>query len=260
MCSSTLSQPKVKIGQIAPVSDCPVHSYKPSQLLLPLLFCPPVSWWALASQYADRTLIEVHENWQAQTLRNRCYILQSQGVQSLTIAVRNQHAPYIAVYPDSQSDWIALLYRSICAAYGKAPFFEYYIDRVVPSTWLDKKSAAYSQWSQASMQAINWHFVQSISKIVRLGITFEPSAQWEKTPSDTLDMRQAYYKRTIRPEKLSSPWKEHCQNWHQAPYHQTFGVRFEEDLSVLDLVFNLGPETKNYLTQSGARYFLPIEV
>ena len=103
-------------------------------LFIPTYFSPISQFVAIAK--SEAIVFEVEDNFQKQTFRNRCYIFGTNGKQSLNIPVK--HAETTGkkktkdTLIDGQNSWQRHHLRSLETAYRNAPFFEFYIDDLLP--------------------------------------------------------------------------------------------------------------------------------
>ena len=83
----------------------------------------------------NEVIFEVHDSYQKQTYRNRCYIYGANGKLSLSIPVhysQNNRQNTKDIKIDNSSKWQSTHWKSIESAYKTSPFFEYYIDDLNP--------------------------------------------------------------------------------------------------------------------------------
>jgi hypothetical protein len=196
-------------------------------LLCELQYHPPIRFFQEVYQ-AETLLIEAHENYLKQTYRNRCHVLTSQGVKALTVPVKggNRKTLVTELEIDYEQNWLNTHWRTIRSAYGNAPYFEFYADYFEA---IYNRKPRYLFELNRELLALYFKFLK-ITKPLRLTERYE-----EKHGNDVLDRRNS-----IHPKK--SP-----DNLTAKPYHQVFGRHFAPDLSILDLLFNLGPEAAAYL-------------
>lgn len=129
----------------------------------------------------------------------------------------------------AESDWRTLHWRSLTAAYRNSPYFEYYEDELEP--FFDKKHSHHFQLGIESIELT----CELLGIELHLGIT----ENYETAPI-AMDMRNAWNKK----DYVSNPLVDDFPQ-----YIQVFSDRhlFSADLSILDLLFCLGPQAKQYL-------------
>jgi hypothetical protein len=178
-------------------------------------YFPSITFFYCGIKHGAITL-ECCENYQKGGLRNRCYIAGANGKLSLSIPLlkgKHQQAPIKAVRIDFTAPWQKTHFRTIKAAYGNAPFFPYYQDLVYACIF-QKTPFLYD---------FNLEIMHKINNQLKLNLDF----------LSTHTFQNAYATKTI----------------NLPPYHQVFDDRndFITNLSMLDLMMNLGPESKIYL-------------
>ncbi|PRY11625.1 WbqC-like protein [Pontibacter ummariensis] len=198
-------------------------------LLTEIQYNPPVAyfWHALRS---DRVLIEQHENYTKQSYRNRCHVLTAQGVQVLSIPVlrggSKDKTPITTVEIDYSQKWYKVHWRTIQAAYGRAPYFEFYSDYI---------REVYERQPKYLFE-LNVDLLGLYFKLLKLDrpVGFTEAYQTE-VPANVLDLRNKIHPK-IYPDNL-----------HVKPYTQVFGKQFASELSIIDLLFTQGPASLTYL-------------
>ncbi len=196
---------------------------KPQYLnVLPLCCFPPIHWVVIALR--ANTIIDVHEHYVKQTYRNRFDLLGVNGKITLTIPVQGQKGvktPFHEIQI-ADSSWRKLHLTTIRSAYGRAAFFEHYIDEL----------EALFQSEQTKLQSFN---LDVLNWIVRCGIPMNIVLSTTHIESAANDFRNAF---------------EPSSDWPQMPsYPQVFSDRFAfvQNLSVLDLLMNKGSGSLEYL-------------
>lgn len=108
----------------------------PFSLLLSTAYAPPVSYFTKLYHVGEGLVgIEAEENYIKQTYRNRCHILGPNGLQALTIPVEQSSSPKTPIREVRLSEhgsWRHLHLQALSTAYGASPFYEYYIDDLLP--------------------------------------------------------------------------------------------------------------------------------
>ena len=202
------------------------------ELLIGLEYLGSINYYRLLMQY-DKVWLEQHENFVKSSYRNRCYITGPNGILMLSIPVKggkSHRQQYIETQIDYESrEWQKIHWKSFCAAYRRSPFFEYYEDAFHP----------FYHKHFNTIFDYNWQLMQLIIKLVGLDITIGLTDEYEKAPTGQIDD----YRMTNRP---NSPALDHLA---VPDYQQVFIERtgFIPHLSIVDLLFNLGPETKTAL-------------
>jgi WbqC-like protein len=179
----------------------------------------------------DQVIIEQHENYQKRSYRNRCHVIGSHGVERLSIPLqsgKHQQQPISEVKISYDRPWFASHWNTIKSAYGRAPYFEHYGDAL--------KEMIYSRYTylfDLNNAILNW-LVQSIHL---MGSDY--TTGYEKIALDSIDLRNFIH--------FNKGYID--INFRAMPYFQVFDDRqdFEVNLSVIDVLFALGPETKAYL-------------
>lgn len=208
--------------------------------MLTTAYFPPVEYFILAAG-TGKVLIEKHENYSKQSYRNRCNILSANGVLSLVIPVkrfRGRKTAITDVRADNHYNWQKLHMVSIESAYRAAPFFEFYTDDIMPFfrtryEWLlDLNTAIFERMLEVLGISVSWRYTQSYSR---------------NSPPGFIDGRE-----TIHPKKKYHVFGESdpCPE-----YSQVFGDRwgFVPGLSILDLLFNTGPDAARLLRNAAVK-------
>ncbi len=200
-----------------------------SELILPLSPVPPIPFFSQAA-FAEKTIVDGEENYVKQTVRNRYFILGSNGVLCLTIPVVGQQGKKVRtkdIEIDYSKPWLRLHLRSLEAAYRSAPFYDHYIDPITKI--LSTPHNNLSDFFTASFPA--W------LALLRLDLPWEMSKEY-------LELRNSFDLR----ETIKSP--DRFPAWiHAHRYEQVFSDRFpfKPHLSVPDLLFNEGPAAARIL-------------
>ncbi|MHA6247108.1 WbqC family protein [Pontibacter sp. CAU 1760] len=198
-------------------------------LLTETHYNPPISyfWHALR---AESLLVERHENYTKQSYRNRCHVLTSQGMQPLSVPVLHGSSKDKTLITEIEIDysqkWYNIHWRTLQAAYGRAPYFEFYSD------YLQDVYARRPQY----LFELNTDLLKLYLKLLKLNrpLGFTESFEVEQ-PENVLDLRNRVHPK-IYPDNL-----------HVKPYTQVFGKQFVSDLSIIDLLFTQGPAALSFL-------------
>lgn len=193
------------------------------KLLISTAYLPPVEYFSLISD-AENILIEKEENYIKQSYRNRCYILSAHGPQMLSVPVYlgSVHKTLIKdIRIDYSKRWQQVHLRAMTASYNSSPFFEFYFESI------EKIISANHEY----LIDLNMALLENILQILKIKTSISYSSVFEPIENKSYDFR---YK--ITPKKVSS--------FPQKPYIQVFetGNGFVPNLSILDLIFNMGPD------------------
>ena len=179
---------------------------------------------------AGKATIEKHSNYQRQTYRNRYRISGANGPLTLSIPVEKGKALKVKdskVKIAYHSNWQANHWRSIVSAYNSSPFFQFYRDDIEPF---------FSQ-KYTCLFDFNLESTRLLCELLGIETEIVVSDDFQKNPADdVLDLREV-----IHPKKN---FREMDATFIPVPYKQVFDERhgFIPNLSILDLLFNKGPE------------------
>lgn len=178
--------------------------------------------------------IEVFENYVKQTYRNRCIIAGANSCLGLSVPVIKESGSKTQIKDVSisyQEDWQKRHWRAIESAYNNSPYFLYYKDQFLPF------------YNNRFVNLLEYNFLLIDKILFLMGIerriltTPEYSAHYE----DAIDLRY-----TLSPKKSKHGVDKEMRF---PPYTQVFSKKhgFIPNLSIIDLLFNVGPEAFDYL-------------
>ncbi len=166
--------------------------------------------------------IEIHENYQKQSYRNRCKILTTNKIDQLIVPVKKDSLKQIIkdIRIEYTQDWHRQHIGAIKAAYGKAPFFEYFFDYF---------NLIYSKKHDFLID-LNFEILTVCLKLMKINLNIKFTENYEINLLDD-------FRGTIHP-KLDS---NRLNVYLPFVYSQNFGNNFVPNLSVLDLLMCQGP-------------------
>ena len=197
-------------------------------ILVSSAYLPPVEYFSLIS-HSDEILIEKEENYLKQSYRNRCYILSAHGPQILSVPVylgSLHKTPTKDIRIDYSKRWQQVHLGAFTASYNSSPYFEFYFDS------FDK---IISQ-NHVFLLDLNMELTRAVLNILKVNNTISYTTEFKPIDSMENDFR---YK--IAPKKESQ--------YQGKEYIQVFNndKGFTHGLTILDLIFNMGPDSFNYL-------------
>lgn len=202
-------------------------------VLIELHYLPSLEYFSCI--YNSHTVIlDIHEHFVKQTYRNRCYVLTANKVACLTVPVKegNKKIKYKDIRIDENQNWIKIHWRTIMSAYGKAPFFEFYAS-FFENILLKKHTF---------LMDLNYELLSLCLRLLNLDIKIVFTEDYKNEPEEgILDLRNV-----IHPKKIfvkNNFYKE-------IVYNQIFGKNFVSNLSVIDLLFCEGGNSKQILQSS----------
>ena len=190
---------------------------------------------------AATVYIEACENFQKQSYRNRCHFYGADGVQSLQVPILHEGGthkqPISEIKIDWSKPWLIQHKRAIISAYRTSAYFEYYQDELFAI--LDSQPERLFDLNMALIR----FFIEKTGLAIDLNKTEEYSRDGKVSSKgiNCEDLRE-----TIHPKRQNTILESLDL---KKPYFQVFAQKhgFQSDLSIMDLLFNEGPESILYL-------------
>ena len=206
-----------------------------STALLQTTYFGPIQWYQKLYRY-DQTLIEQYDSYQKQTYRNRCVIATANGLQALTVPVehdtlniKNEILKVKDLRISDHNNWRRIHWNALQSAYNESPFFDYYADDIRP--FFEKKYEFLVDFNEAIRQ--------TVCNLLDLHPQVSYTTDFSRQPSDIDDYREVINAKHPQPDEDFQPRR----------YWQVFEGKhgFQANLSILDLLFNMGNEAVFYL-------------
>lgn len=191
-------------------------------------YLAPIEYYYYLTQY-NHVIEDIHEHFVKQTYRSRCYIIGPNGIQSLSIPLINikRQQKFKDVKISYAENWQKIHWKSIEAAYRRSPYFEFYEDSFFP----------FYNNSFKFLIDFNQQLQEKITAL--LGIT--PNIQLTEKYQSTDNLIDDY--------RITFSPKNELARLKFPEYIQVFNDRndFAANLSIVDLLFNEGPNSVNYI-------------
>ena len=205
--------------------------------LLQTTYFGPIQWYQKLYRY-DRVIIEQYDSYQKQTYRNRCVIATANGVQALTVPVEHTDDKILTkdLRISDHNQWRRVHWNALQSAYSESPFFDYYADDL--RLFFERKYEFLIDFNEAIRQKvcelIDIH--PNVSYSTEFTSDTNPQTSTPRhQPSDVADFRAVINAKHPLPDADFTP----------RSYWQVFQHKhgFLPNLSILDLLFNMGTES-----------------
>ena len=194
-----------------------------NRYLIPTAYLAPIGYYTILLQNKNNE-IEQYEHFVKQSIRNRCDIYGANGKLTLSIPKLRKSSSKTIIkdiriayhYPWQKEHW-----KSIVSAYSSSAYFEFYEDLFVP----------FYEIKETFLLDFNLKLQEIVFKCLQT--------------NDTSTLTKSYQKKIEKNDFRNSLFE--IKN--ALKYHQVFENKcgFISNLSIIDLLFNLGPESADYL-------------
>lgn len=209
--------------------------------ILATTYFGPVQWYQKLNRF-DGVLMEQHEHFLKQTYRNRCVIATTQGVQALTVPVEAPVGEGLALSKTEIKDvrisnhgkWRTEHWNALQSAYGESPFFEFYEDDIRPFFE--------DRWEY--LLDFNMAITEKMCELLDIHPHIELTSSYQNSLLTGEGWGETDFRIVIHPKH-----PQEDSDFSPKPYYQVYKERFgfQPNLSVLDLLFNMGNEAVLYL-------------
>jgi len=199
-----------------------------NNLLLPIFYLPPISWFSEFLNKDCNVFLEKWENFPKQTYRNRMYIYGANGKLPLIIPIKHiGDRLYKNLKISYSEDWQKLHWKSIKIAYQSSPFFEFY-ENDLQKIYL---------CNIENLMDFNLYSLEIICNILKVNKKNNFTDNYDKNTNEIKDYRNSFSA------------KKQCNDNKMKEYYQVFSNKlgFFADLSIVDLICNLGSESLDYI-------------
>lgn len=197
--------------------------------IFPLFYHPPVEYFIRMISHKNDILLEKHEHFPKQTYRNRTTIHSPNGKLDLIVPVvkgANVHTSMKDVRISNEFKWQRQHLMGLQTSYRSSAYFEFYEDDLMP--FYEKRWDYLVEYNEA--------ILRFLLQALKLRIDYTFSIEYEPVYDNRDDFRESIHPKKDSPVDFK-------------PYFQVFQERngFIKNLSILDLLFNQGPQSTKYL-------------
>ncbi|MFA6770382.1 MAG: WbqC family protein [Bacteroidales bacterium] len=202
-----------------------------NNIVLSCAYLAPIDYFKIIKA-SEQWKLEQYENYQKQSYRSRCHIYSANGFLPLYIPVlrdRGFSIPIKEVKIDNSKNWQIQHWRALVSAYNSSPFFDYYKDDFAPF-YNNKYNFLFDY---------NIALLSLILELIGFPEGIELTQDYEIVTSEY------DYRDKVHPKKEPPLVSEN----KKGKYHQVFAHKhgFISNLSIVDLLFNEGPQSYDYI-------------
>jgi hypothetical protein len=197
--------------------------------VFPLFYLPPIEYFSKILVHKENVLFENAENFQKQSYRNRATIHSPNGKLDLTVPVikgSKSHTKVKDVRISYDFQWQRMHIMSLQTSYRSSAYFEFYENDF--TLFYEKK------WN--FLFDYNEELTRLLLKLLKINSQINYTDSFEKDYLNLADYRDSIHPKHNSPEQFKT-------------YFQVFEERngFFPNLSIVDLLFNQGPQSLKYL-------------
>jgi len=213
------------------IENANINYQMQSSAIFPLFYLPPISYFSGLKDFEGNFLIEREEHFPKQTYRNRARIYSPNGGLDLIVPVirgEKVHTKVKDVRISNDFNWQRLHWKSLESCYRNSAYFEFYEDEF--ARFYNNK---YEFLFDYNLEILEW-----LLKQLKQNIKLDFTSEYIDDVAPELDYRS---------NKIH--FKNVEDNTMYKPYFQVFDDRegFKPNLSIVDLLFNQGPQAKSYM-------------
>jgi hypothetical protein len=220
-------EPHVPNRQSQPVKSAP--------LVYPSLYNGPINYYARLIR-EEQIILEQYDHYSKQTYRNRCRLMGPNGIMTLSVPVKKRRGGKTLmrdILVDYDTPWNTIHWRSMVGAYAASPFFNLMREEYFPF------------YHRRFRYLIDLNMGLTTLTLGLIGADIPATLTQEFCMPSGENAKSPWYHSKKKVEETDP-------GFHPPEYHQVFSERFgfRSNLSILDLLFNEGPDTLTRLKQS----------
>lgn len=207
-----------------------------NEVILSTAYLPPIQYFTKFIGN-NKIVFDYHETFLKQSYRNRCTIFGANGLHDLSIPVikpNGNRTQTKDIQLEHTTNWQQVHWKALVSAYMQSPFFEILEDEFKP--YFTKKVKYLVDWNE--------QLLHQVAKSLDMALHFSLTDDYITAHEEEYDFRNC-----ISPKpRLQKPDNTFVPKVYYQVFTERFG--FQPNLSIIDLLFNAGPETVSVCLQS----------